>query len=70
VELFFEYEEILNIDTIHEIRKINLLTLLSFLVQSEFYQNVSLVLSRIVVVKLHSADIERLIKYRKYTQVL
>lgn len=61
MELSFEYEEILNIDTINDIRKMNLPSLLSFLMQSEFYQNVSLVLSRILVAKPHSADVERLI---------
>lgn len=48
MELSFEYEEILNIDTINDVRKINLPSLLSFLMQSEFYQNVNLVLSRIL----------------------
>lgn len=39
----------------------NVPSLLSFLVPSEFYQNVSLALFRIVVAKPHSADVERLI---------
>jgi len=64
MELSFEYEDILKIDTINYIRKMNLPSLSSFLVQSEFYQNVSLALSRILVAKPHSADVERLITIR------
>lgn len=59
IEIFFEYEELLKIDLIDDIHKINLPSLLSFLTQSEFYQNVSLALSRILVAKSHSTDVKR-----------
>lgn len=61
MELSLEYEELLKIDSIDNIRKMTLPSLLSFLLQPEFYQNVRVVLFRILVAKPHSADVERVI---------
>lgn len=57
MKLSFEYEKLLKTDTFDDIHKIILPSLLSFLLQSQFYQNVSVTLSRVPVAEPHSTDV-------------
>jgi len=62
-ELALEYEELLSMENIHQLRTMNLNELFKTLCISPHFINVVTLLARILVVvaKPHSADVERLI---------
>jgi len=60
-ELALEYEELLSIENIHQLRSMNLNELFRTLCTSPYFINVVTLLARVLVSKPHSVDVERLI---------
>ncbi|XP_050537960.1 uncharacterized protein LOC126903652 [Daktulosphaira vitifoliae] len=60
-ELSMEYSELLTHKNIEQLKKISLKETLQALVMTNFFPNVSVIMARIVAVKPHSADVERVI---------
>lgn len=61
-DLSLEYDELLNISNIYELRKMHLNQIVSKLSTSTIhFKNITILLARILAAKLHSADVERLI---------
>jgi len=60
-ELSLEYDEILQLDNIENVRTMSLSQLVRFLATSNQFHNVTTIMARILVAKPHSADVERLI---------
>ncbi|XP_025204369.1 E3 SUMO-protein ligase KIAA1586-like isoform X1 [Melanaphis sacchari] len=60
-EFSLEYDELISMENISELRKINLIKLVKTLCGSKYFPNVCTMLARVAAAKPHSADVERLI---------
>ncbi|XP_050065090.1 uncharacterized protein LOC126554016 [Aphis gossypii] len=60
-EFSLEYDELISMENISELRKMNLIKLVKTLCGSKYFPNVCTMLARVAAAKPHSADIERLI---------
>lgn len=60
-EFSLEYDELISMENISELRKMNLIKLVKTLCGSKYFPNVCTMLARVAAAKPHSADVERLI---------